>query len=499
MLKLLINGEEYPVQVPIVLTEMAGNNTSSDIKCLVEDGKAVPQSGDMVEIVEDGQTIFLGVCGIPTSPKFDSVHTQKVYSLKCGNGNSLLKRRVVNYGTQKKTVSQIIRYLFDTYIQGENISLGTISNIPILLDAYTAADINLQDVLNELADLVTAAWEVTNERVFNFVVKTDFAAFPHVVTAANFVGGEIQTQTKDHDVRTYQVVKGVHVSTDEQNEYFGFSGEKDEFETMFPIIYKPRIFLVTANVWLPDEKVGVRGIDDNNPNVAFLFSFNSRILKYVTSSNILYPATEIMVRYTGQFPLRVHAYNAERMMEIAQHTGTSGMIEHVHEDKTLTTVADAQRIADALVSQYATPRGEVTWFTTANRIKAAGYSMDDFALLKKFTFDMPEVGLAGEYVITERTQESLTADGKWLDGLKITVKMVDRSYVKSYGQTLRELTKQQQNNIREDVIVVSQTQNTETFNHGEIVVVDYGYMAFFPTAAAAVYDDPFSGLDIYPC
>lgn len=505
MLTCLINGTKYELVYPISVSEMAGNNISSDISVKVSDccmqapNTPIPKAGDLIEILEDGSTVFLGTCGIPTSPKIDSVHTPLIYRIKCGNGNSLLARRIVNYGTQGKTITQIVEYLYETYVRAEGISKGIISQVPITLDAYTAADMNLQDVLNELSGYVSGAWQVTNERVFNFIAEEDFSSFSTVITKDNFLGAEIQTQTKDQDVRTAQTVKGLMAVTDTQTENFKFDGEKDEFETLFPIVQKPTQIKRTDGVILDQSRIGVKGLDDSNANIVFLFAFNSRTLEYNTSSGWLSTNQGFSVSYIGQFPIRVRSFNIEKITEIATHTGTSGMIDNVHEDNTLTTVADAQLLADSLLENYGKERSEIKFWIRSTQLLEQGYSLDDFSLLKKFTFSMPEIGLVGDFVVTERTLESIAPAETWENSLKIHLKMVDRSFVKSYGQTLKALIKQQQRNIREDVIVVSQEDLEDTVQFTETMYVGYGYPAFWPVVSVATMNDPLSGLDIYPC
>lgn len=505
MLTCLINGQEYELVYPISTSEMAGNNTSSDITVKVADGSStvptlpIPKAGDLIEIQEDGSTVFLGTCGIPTSPKIDSVHTPLIYRIKCGNGNSLLARRIVNYGTQNKTITEIVEYLYQTYVRAEGVSKGVISDVPITLDAYTAADMNLQDVLNELSGYVSGAWEVTNQRVFNFIAEEDFSAFPTVITKDNFLGAQIQTQTKDQDVRTAQTVKGLMAVTDTQTESFMFDGEKDEWETLFPIVQKPTQIKRSNGTILEQSRIGVKGIDDNNANIVFLFAFNSRTLEYKTSSGWLVANQGFTVSYVGQFPIRVRSFNIDKITEIAMHTGTSGMIDNVHEDNTLTTVADAQRLADSLLDNFGKERSEIKFWIRSTQILEQGYSLEDFCLLKKFTFQMPEIGLVGDFVVTERTLESIAPAEKWEDSLKVHLKMVNRSFVKSYGQTLKALIKQKQRNIREDVIVVSQEDLEDTVHFTETMYVGYGYPAFWPVRSTSTMNDPVSGLDIYPC
>ncbi len=498
MISCLINGESYDMLVPFTIAEKLGNNISSNIAVRVDD-QPVPKAGDLIEVVEDGATLFLGTCGIPTSPQYTSINTPKIYNIVCGNGNSILSRRIVNYAAQDKTVTEIVDYLYENIIKFEGITKGTISNIPVTFDTYTAPDMNLQDVLNELAAYVSGAWQVTNDRVFNFIAKSDFEVFPETITADNFIGAAIQSQTKDQDMRTGQIVTGLEGDTDTQIESFTYDGTEKLFDLAFPVSHEPSKIVRDDGDTLYAPQIGVKGLDNNDPNVVFLFTYKSREIEYKNGTGWLNAGQGFTVYYTGLFSLRVRSYNAVKIGEISAKTGTSGLIESVHRDKTLRTLEDAQRLADSLIENYGKELTEVNFELTGKRIKAHGYTLADFALSKKVTIDMPEIGIAGEFVIAERSLESLSGGGKFEDNVRVNLKLLDRSYLKSYGQTLRDLSKENKLNLRNDVIIINQVETNDTLDLTEQMIVDFGHPVFWVTAATATENDPVTGLGIYPC
>ncbi len=496
MITCLINGESYDMLVPFTIAEKLGNNISSNIAVRVDD-QPIPKAGDLIEIVEDGETLFLGTCGIPTSPQYTSINTPKIYNIVCGNGNSILSRRIVNYAAKNKTITEIVNYLFDHIILFENISKGEISDIPVTLDTYTAPDMNLQDVLNELAAYVSGAWQVTHNRVFNFVAKDDFDAFPEAITTSNFIGAAIQSQTKDQDMRTGQIVTGLEEETDTQIEDFTYDGSEKTFDLAFPVSHEPSKIVRDDGDTLYAPRIGVKGLDDGNPNVVFLFAYKSREIEYKDSTGWLNAGQGFTVYYTGLFSLRVRSYNAEKIGEIAAKTGTSGLVENVHRDKTLKTLDDAQRLADSLIENYGKEITEVNFRLTGKKIKAHGHTLDDFALSKKVTINMPEIGITGDFVIAERTLESTSGGGKFADNVDVILKLLDRSYLKSYGQTLKSLAKENKLNIRDDVIIINMLETDDTFAVSEIMHADYGALVFW--ASTAAQNDPADGFTIYPC
>ena len=169
MIQTYINGELYEGLAGWHITEQLGNKTLSEVTIEVGAGQPVPVAGDIIELKEDGTTIFWGTCGIPTSPKYSTPYEPKIYTIKCNSANTLLSNRIINVAFQGHTVTDIVQQLYQRYISTEGIALGEISDIPTVMEVYTAADFNLQDSLNELADLVGAAWRVGNDKKFYFV------------------------------------------------------------------------------------------------------------------------------------------------------------------------------------------------------------------------------------------------------------------------------------------------------------------------------------------
>lgn len=125
-----------------------------------------------------GPPSFWGTCGIPKTPKFKTGNEALLYSIKCGNANDILSYRIINVAYQGYTVTQIVQAIFDQYVSAEGITLGEISQTDVTIDVYTAKDMNLQDALNELADLVGAIWRIDENRKFYFIGEEDFPVFP---------------------------------------------------------------------------------------------------------------------------------------------------------------------------------------------------------------------------------------------------------------------------------------------------------------------------------
>lgn len=466
MIQAYIGGVAYKLGADYSISEQAANKIASDISVIIDEGQPIPKSGEIIEVRDDeaGEVYFLGVCGIPKSPKFTSPFNVKTYSLTCSNANGILARRVVNVAYKGYTVTQIVQALFDKYIAAEGFTLGGISEIPITLNIYTAADYGLQYCLDELAEYVSGAWYCTNDRRFYFTAKDDFAPFPRVIERGFIPITDLEVKVKDTDMRTSQIISGGKSETTEQREDFVYDGEDKNFTVSFSVSKKP-VILVNMSV-IPPEKIGVKGLNDTDNSFMFLFAHDSAVISY----NSLYNGTSpppleagdaVQIRYVGLFPIRAIVQNTDTIAAIAARTGTSGIIDNVKLDKSVRDIGDAVQLGNTLLKNYGATRTELKGWFTVREAQVLGLSFDDFQLLKRWTFNLPEYGAVGDYVLTERTLTPFIKGGS-VDNLKITLKLVDRAYLQSYGQVFEELSKAvSQLSIREDEIVVDVETTTE--------------------------------------
>ena len=466
-----INGVPYETDRNFAVSEKVGNKTSSEI--VVDVGsQAIPVSGDIIELRDGGEVIFWGMCGIPRSPKYKTGSERKLYRIVCGNANAILGRRIINVAYQNYTVSQIAERLFNLYISAEGIALGQISDIPVTIEVYTGSNFNLQTALNELAELVGAIWQVTPDRKFYFLKLDDLPRFPREINLDFLLGTDLQHTTKDHKVRTVQYISGATDTTSPQTEEFIYTGNLKTFTTAFPLIAEPAIYI--NDVQVDQAYIGVNGIDDDNPNILFAFSYNSQNIPYKGST--LVDGDVVKVVYTGQYPIRVAAYNDAKIAEIAELTQTSGLIEDVYLASGTKTTADANQLAQSFIDQYNEVTGEVKFWLFSAQLYSAGLTLGDTAVLTQMTIALSTLGITGDFVITERTIEAIDADNAQY---KISLTLTNRDYLKSYGQTIASLKRNIANlAIRGEDTVVQSSNVTERVTISEEISTGVGIPAY---------------------
>jgi hypothetical protein len=434
----------------------------------------LPTPGDIIEIKDEKAVYFLGVCGIPKSPKYKTPYDVREYSITCNNANAILANRLVNVAYQDRTITSIVKDLYDKYIVAEGFTLGKVSDIPVKFSVYTAADYNLRYVLDELAEYVQGSWGITSDRQFYFIAKDDFEPFPHEINEEFCPISEIQTTIKDTDLRTQQIVSSSKGVTQTQYESFVYDGEENTFTVSFPVTQKPAVYI--NGVQVPDELVGVA--DLSTSDLMFTFTYNSNDIKF----NEMYSGTvklkagdTVLISYVGYFSLRVVTRNQAQITEINKRTGTSGIIDSIETDNSISGLNDALAKGNALLENYGYVRSEAKMWTSVREMENWGINFNDLEILRKWTFNLPHFGLVGDYVLTERTLSPLVKGGDYKD-LKVTLKFVDRAYIQSYGQILQTMQKQIASlSVRESDVIVENDDHEESVATAETnSIKEYG-------------------------
>lgn len=493
MLACYINGTEYNIEKNFTITEQSGNKTASTISVIVEN-QPVPVSGDIITILDTdtNEALFWGQCGIPSSPKYSTGLEPKIYQITCSNANAILSNRIANVAFQGYTVSEIVNELYTQYISEEGISLGIITPNNVVIEVYTADNKNLQDCINELADLVGATWQVTPQRVFNFIGTEDFPVFPQTINSTFLLGTDLQSKTKDYKTRTVQYIAGATDKTTTQTETYTYDGEAQSFTLVFPIASTPQISV--NGVPVASNLIWESGLSQGNEDAVFVYSYNSQIVSYQTSSDYLSQGDVVTFSYIGVFSIRISAYNDEKISEIAALTGTSGKKENVQIAADTKTINDAQQLANSLLEQFAEATTELSFWLLSSQLYALGLTLSDIDALTQLTFDLPALNISGQYVITERQLTPFYADmSNPEQKFKVTLKLKDRDYLKSYGETISDLRKDINSlSIREDDIVIQGQTIIETVALSETVLPDFANVPY-PTETL------FQGSIVVPC
>ena len=464
-MKIKINGQEQSGGLSgWSFSEKIGNPTSSTIQIVVGAGESHPNAGDVITITDDNDNaIFFGLVGIPKSTVTRSFFQPRVYTLNCTNGNSVLSRRIVNYSFVNKNITEIVNLLYSEYIASEGITLGKVSDIPSpVFEIYNCKNMTLLEVLNELAGYINGAWQVTNEKVFNFVAIEDFPRCSHVIDENSAIIGNLQTIESDRELRTSQVIDGAYITTDTQTENFTVSEEWTGFMVAFPIQEKPRIFLNSTEI--PPEEIGRDGIDDGDTTKLFMWKLDSKEINLnsaYTGSIQIQQGDTITCEYVGLAPIRYEMRDENKIQELQERTGLSGIIDSVYTDNTITTKQDAETKALALLDMFGSQQRTIRCDVSRDFAFKKGFVAGDFELYTQWTFNLPQLELVGDFVLTEKTitQEVMADD----ESLMYRLTFTDRNFIQSYGEIISNLYHDMVKlSVRADELVISLKNLSET-------------------------------------
>lgn len=158
--------------------------------------------------------------------------------------------------------------------------------------------------------------------------------------------------------------------------------------------------------------------------------------------------------------------NTEKVQEIAERTGLSGYIDNVDNDPTITTRQDALNKANGLLLQYGDAKNTIRCTTDIHSLLEAGFLSEDIDLYRQWRFDIPELDISGDYVLTEKEVRPLRYNED--DSVSVVLTFSDRNYIQSYGEVLsrlyQDITKL---SVRADEIVIYDSYLNETLGLSE--------------------------------
>lgn len=463
------------------ITDHAAASSESTISVDIT-GLPEPRAFDTVYLFDDaGHLLYGGVCGIPKSPAWKTPFEKPIYELTVSSMNHLLTRRFVNKAWAANSLHEIILEIYDNIIAAENISLGTVSSSLSGLpkQKYIAPDMTVYDVLNEIAGLVGATWNIEVNTAstlreylgytstplqfyagtsgplpaitpyefydtpvfkpfrFVFLVREDFPTAEPPESCR-----DIQKSVEAYSMRTVQTVKGATGITDPQTETHIYSAEDGKIAVAWPVAEQPTI---RVNGKL--ATVGISGIDNDNVSKQWLFAYNSAEIAINDKHEPALTGGEtVEVTYRGYFSLRVRLSNAAAIQQIAAQSNTSGTVEEVESNDRCSTAAELISYAANRLYSHAEAEATVTLVVDSPRCT------DPFTIWR---LNWPEIHITGEYVVVERTLFL----GGWQH---VEVKLKDKGYLTAYGKTFLRDYANSPTDIRDTDIVVGSATVADT-------------------------------------
>ena len=469
VLKVLIDEIEYTADTGYSITDLAGAVGSADLVVLVPTGTTVPRTFASCQILADDVPLFWGIISSVSSPAWSSGAEVPKYSISVQAGESLFNNRLVSEAYVNQYTHEIIADLFENYIAAEGLTLGQIDTTTQQYDKYNCSYTPLSQVLSELADEVGFTYYVSADKKFYFISRTSFTQIPapaHIT--------KVKLEEESGDIRTRQIVTGATEETATQTEGVYWAAD----QTVMPLGYQiGTITGITINN--VSCGFGILGVDDEDPTKTFLYNSGGQQLtlnSYATTK----PATgdNVVCVYRGYFDVVVENDNSALISEIQGLNGTSGLIEKITTDTTITTYTDAETKCQALLSQYG---------DREQTISCDARELADTERFMLWAFNLPDQNIVGDYAVVERTIKAFGVDSVW-----ISVKLKNKNFFARYGTTLITKTK----TAGQDAKVYKNISVSESVDAGDSFVLDSAGIVFYPSPNGGVNDPGLPGF--YP-
>jgi hypothetical protein len=366
-----------------------------------------------VAIVDGSGTLaFSGYIVNPqaTKPGFTA---SLIWSIQCIGQDFLAKKRVYQATHTNKTCGFIANDIFNTLLQVEGAIRGNIYDGPTCGNNLICGTFNVDgnalipqanflckatDALDQLVTQASASgipyyWGASADKVYDFApygattgptiddTQIEQNQNPPTVTWAN------------QNYRNTQWVTGGVAQTATQTESRKGDSNTVSWPMSFDLASAP-----TVNVDSVAKTVGIKGIDTGKD---FYWQQGSPDIVQDSGATKLTSSNTLNVSYIGQFPNTALVSNAAQVAYQASIDGTTGIIEEITSDTTLTTASNALSEGSNLLTRYAQQGGQLQ-FTT----RQSGFLPGQLCPV-----NMPYLGLANTNMLIETVSITDSIDG----------------------------------------------------------------------------------------
>lgn len=453
-LNVFIAGTQYRATSRYSIREQVGQPASSSLEIKLDDSP-FPKTHSKVEIKEDGVNIFVGFIHEIETPVYSSAFETDIVPIQVVSQETIFTRRLVNDVWKDKLTHEIVQDLFDNYIAEEGYTLGTIEEFERLYNLYTVPNLPLSDVLTELGDELGAVAQLTPQGVFNFVSRNSF----NEMDAPTHITG-LKLSEHGQDLKTIQKVSGAKAETSPQTRSFTWITAQTSLNLGYQLAEEPQVSINASPVG-----VGIQGVDDDNTTKTFLWKYANNSLALNVNATTKPTAGDIVsVLFKGFYNIEVITENEQLKEEIALISGTSGKIESVVVDTSITTPQDGENVANNLLLEKSQREQSVTLIT---------HDIVNSQLLNAWVINKPGLNINGSFVIVERTITD------FYDQYKINLKLKNRGFYSRYGTVFNKNKKEINNlTVRKDDLVLKSASAGETVGWTETIQADQLFMQF---------------------
>lgn len=365
------------------------------------------------------QTRALIFSGYITTPKEQKPGFQNslLHTITCVDQHFLADKRRVAATYVNKTCGYIVQDILNNVLSQEGVTVGQIYDGPTpsntlypsatlypggnvgLIPAVTFVYAKVSDALDALVKAASASgvlyyWMIDqNKRLW-------FVPYTAVVNNTLVDGSQIEQVRNPPTVvranptyRNQQYITGGTAQTVQQTETRKGDGVTVAWTMGYALSTVPTI---TVNGTA--KTVGIKGLDTGKD---YYWAKGDPIITQDSAGTKLTSSDTLQVVYVGQYPNVVIAQNGAQVAYQSQIDGSTGIIEDVQQDATISTVSDGLSEAGQLLARYGV-QGVQLIFTTLQK----GFQQGQLV-----TVNLPMFNLNNVQMLIEKVTASDQADG----------------------------------------------------------------------------------------
>ena len=405
--------------------------TSSNLTVSIPTNADDISAGDYISLQENNRIVFAGTIIEAAQQVLENINlSYKIYNLTLTNNSDYIANIFVDMTFPSgASVTQILlgnqptdewynpdlgtfQGIIPVRVEQEDITVGEIDDfttVTLESPAYLWGQ-TVSSVIDQLADVSDAWWEITNNKVFNMRYSTARENAPiNINNAADVYNVQV---TRD----AYTMYSAVRVVGGEgKSQYQSFNITRDgptglRFERTSPTIITSKYPLYSINTIVQQAdggqpttlKAGVKGLNDDDPEYAVLYTYGG----YEIECKDGYSYLDLMsqggyIQVNGYLQIQIYArmVDSDLTEQIKQQRGGSGIIEYLLEDDTITDFADATTAAESFLRTSAQPA-----FTISFTTKIPGWSVGQLLAV-----ELPYFNISGIFQVSSVSASSLTS------------------------------------------------------------------------------------------
>lgn len=363
-------------------------NARDELECsLVSSTSYVPAIGETIVLSYRNGLVFVGTVHereVQFTSDADSVYT--TINVRAVDLNEICDRRRVVEIYENMSAGDIVSQMVLKYLNSsEFIQLGDIQDGP-MVDRMVVPYLTVAEVLDELCAKSGFVWNIDTQRTLHFFARTTIPA-PFTITSGNAVFRGLQGSRTRNQYRNVQYVDGGHGITDTITDEFAGDGTLRTFHVEYPLYEAPTI----QRNFVP-QSVGIRGIEEGKQ---WYWNVGEIAIGQDREQAVLQPTERLLVEYRGRFNLMTIVEDAEAIAERLTVEVGSGRYEQLDRDDALDGQYLVEEKALALLRRFASLDDVIEF-----EIDIVGLATGQIV-----SVTVPELGLAGEYLITKMQTE----------------------------------------------------------------------------------------------